>query len=297
MKVHQTILLFGLSVFGLSAPAVATASLGDFTPGTGAELRTSTNYLLADTLAQFVVGESTAPDNTYSCGRIEHGVRHSDIHIPTINEIKSQPTYSHVDAYAKIVTAGTDQLYRTFYIGESDRLSGLRVNMGGNPLIVSAGDMVDVSGVIKGSGVDCYIDYPEVTVRFPSVAQLAAFFMANRGLGGEGTDVLTGGARNVNLLVQTSGIVTYVDTATPIKFFYVDDGSGLSDGLVFGGQTTKGIRVSITSLATGNTILPPAIGQYVSVTGICAPQTVAGGKVLAQIRPRDQGDVVVLALP
>lgn len=276
----------------------ATASLyGDFCPGTGAEFRTSTNYILADAIGQFVVGESSAPDSSYACGRIEHGFWHSDIHIPTINEIKSQPDYSEVSVYAKIVTAGTDELYRTLYIGEEDRISGIRVNMGGNAAIVSTGDMVDVSGVIKSGDGQRYIDYPQITVRFQDVTLLEPFFMANRSLGGVGTDVWIpggGGANNVSLLIMTTGLVTYVDTATPVKFFYLDDGSSLSDGLVIGGHTIKGIRVSITTLAAGNTIAPPQVGDYLSVTGICVPRSVSG-KVLVQLRPRTQGDMVILS--
>jgi len=286
-----------LALIVLAIPAMGASLWGDFCPGTGAELRISTNYIIADTLGQFVVGESSAPDDSYACGIIEHGFWHSDIHIPAMSEIKQTPNYQWVDAYAKLVTAGSDQFSKEFYITDSDRVNAIRVNLGSNPLIVSAGDMLDVSGVIKGTDAGRYIDYPVVTPRFPNVADPRPFFMPNLWLGGLGTDVLKPGGEgvlNTSVLVRTSGRVTYVDTATPKKFFYIDDGSGLSDGLVFGGKTMQGLKVSITPLATGNVILPPGLHQYVTVTGICGPYTTSG-KTLVQIRPRNQGDIQIMA--
>jgi len=44
----------------------------------------------------------------------------------------------------------------------------------------------------------------------------------------------------------------------------------------------------------GNVIVPPSIGQFVSVRGICIPQT-AVGRTLAQIRPRNQDDIQLIA--
>lgn len=283
-----------LALLALAIPAMGASLLGDFCPGTGAQLRSSTNYLIEDTLGQFVVGESFAPDNGYACGIIEHGFWHSDIYIPTIPDLRQNPNNSYVDAYAKVVTAGNDQLYRTFYIADQDRNGALRVNVGTNPDIhVSPGDMVDVSGIIKGTALDRYIDYPEVTVRFANVMRLGPFFAANRWLGGNGTDMIQPGGvglLNTSFLMKTSGVVTYVDTANPARFFYVDDGSGMSDGQVIGGNHPRGIRVWISNLAAGNTIAPPGADDYVTVTGICATYTISG-KTYAQIRPRSQADI------
>lgn len=288
----KTILVM-LTMAAMAGPVAGTTLTGDFCPGTGAEFRSSTNYVIADTLGQFVVDQSASTNFI-----VEHGFWHSDIHTATIAELKQASNYSHVDAHAKIVTAGNSQFYRTFYIAEQDRVGAIRVNVGANPDIhVIPGDMVDVSGVIKGANLDRYIDYPVVTVRFSNVMQLGAFFIPNRWLGGEGTDVLVpggAGALNTSLLMKTSGRVTYVDTSVPAKFFYVDDGSGLSDGLVYNGQIMRGLRVSIGNLATGNIITPPTENQYVTVTGICGMYTVSG-KTLALLRPRNQADVQVIA--
>ncbi len=83
----------------------ASVLSGNFCPGTDANLRSSPNYVISDTLGQFAVGVSYAPDDSYACGIIEHGFWHSDIQIPTIAELKQTPNEYWVDAYAKVVTA------------------------------------------------------------------------------------------------------------------------------------------------------------------------------------------------
>jgi hypothetical protein len=156
--------------------------------------------------------------------------------------------------------------------------------------------MVDVSGIIKNASGERYIDYPAVTMRFPDAVYLRPFYMPNLSLGGTGTDVRSPGGvgvNNIGLLVTTVGNVTYVDTASPCRFFYVDDGSRLSDGVVIGAKTMTGARVQINNLATGNTIAPPLTGDYVCVTGICAPFSAPIG-ISAQLRPRVQADVVIV---
>jgi hypothetical protein len=303
--VYAPAVLFLMTLVGSCG---ASSIFADFTPGTGAQLRSSTNYVIADTLGQFVVGVSRqcAEDVDpiycpYSCAILEHGFWHSDIHIPAFREIKQAGNNTWVDSYAKVVTAGTDQLDRAFYVEDSDRLGALRVSTVNAPDVqVAAGDMVDVYGMIKTSQRERYVDFPVVTLRFSGAGGIYPFFAANRGLGGKGTDTLTiggVGVNNVSLLVRTSGRVNYVDTSAPAKFFYVDDGSSLSDGVVISGHSMKGIRVSLANLAVGNTIYPPTVGQYVMVKGICAPQAVGVSRVYAQIRPRSQGDIVVVAGP
>lgn len=284
----------------LLAIIVLTMSCGvlaDFCPGTGAEYRVSTNYMIADTLGQFVVGESRSMNDSYACGWIEHGFWHSDIHVPTLNEIKTTAgNLEYIQAFGKVATAGNDHLYRNFYIEDGNRLGGIRIYVGTNTSIhVSEGDMVDVSGMIKNASGERYIDYPEVVMRFPGSVNLRPYYMPNLTLGGVGTDVrYTGGVgvNNVGLLVTTAGKVTYVDTATTKRFFYVDDGSAMSDGIVIGGTTRTGVRVQINGLATGNTITAPGMGDFVRVTGICAPLTAPIG-ISVQLRPRTQDDVVV----
>lgn len=117
-------LTFLAGLLSVCTTAVGTVTNGGFCPGTGAEVRISTNYIIADTLGQFVVGQSMAPDNSYSCAIIEHGFWHSDIWISSLAAMKQEQDYAYVDAYAKVVTAGTDQFSRNFYIADQSRLGG-----------------------------------------------------------------------------------------------------------------------------------------------------------------------------
>jgi len=68
----------------------------------------------------------------------------------------------------------------------------------------------------------------------------------------------------------------------------------MSDGAVIGGKVMRGIRVWISNLASGNTISPPSLGSHVAVSSICASNSVSG-KVCAQIKPRLQADMQVIA--
>lgn len=130
----------------------------------------------------------------------------------------------------------------------------------------------------------------------------APLAMNIKALGGgrlnEFTDGVYGGVgtNNIGLLVKTWGRVTYVDTVG--KFFYIDDGSGRTDGsthLVTGSPVENvGVRVSYDNLAPGNTISPPAETTYVAVTGIISTVLVnVGGvdRVQPNLRPRRQSDI------
>ena len=124
--------------------------------------------------------------------------------------------------------------------------------------------------------------------------RVSPWFLPNRWLGGKGTDVITpggAGVLNTGLLVKTSGRVTYVHTTSPPRYFYVDDGSGMTDGVVIGGVPMRGVRVWIYNLATGNTVTAPNVNELVTVTGICTAYSVSG-KTYAQIRPRNNADLV-----
>lgn len=289
-------LLLGVAVLVGTLPAAA-----NFCPGTGAELRWSENYVIQDTMGQFVTGKSSlCPDDadpmlcSYSCSMIEHGVWHSALDLPSIARAKQSSDYTQVRLYASVVTAGNDRLYRMFYVEDMNRSAAIKVNVGSNPnILVSEGDLVDVCGVIKTTNRERYVDFPEVIVRFPNAFRVMPYFIGNRYIGGEVVDTLGYGADNISLLVRTCGRVTYVDKTAPPRFFYIDDGSGVTDGQVLGGQLVKGLRVWISNLAPGNVIIPPSVGDYVAVTGICTTYA-ALGKIFSQVRPRSQADIVVL---
>lgn len=124
--------------------------------------------------------------------------------------------------------------------------------------------------------------------------------LCNRALGGgqlnSNTPGITDGigVNNIGLLVKTWGTVTYVDTIQ--KFFYIDDGSKLSDKC--GITAATGIRVSYEGLAQDNTFSPPTQGQFVVITGISSTTQVqpAQGttRIITTLRPRRQADMIAL---
>jgi len=115
--------------------------------------------------------------------------------------------------------------------------------------------------------------------------------LTNRALGGGALNQYTPGVEggvglnNIGLLVRTWGRVTFVDTTN--QFFYIDDGSGLLDGY---SAECIGVRVSYANLAPGNTITPPAQGQFVVVTGISST-VVINSLIRPMLRPRRQADI------
>ncbi|MCE5313552.1 MAG: hypothetical protein ABFD49_02110 [Armatimonadota bacterium] len=113
--------------------------------------------------------------------------------------------------------------------------------------------------------------------------------MNNRAIGGGALNSYTlgvedgAGLNNIGLLIKVWGEVTAVDTTNSL--FYINDGSNLSDG---SGYT--GVRVSYGSLASGNTITPPSVGDHVTV--VCISSTVAINSVIRpNLRPRQQSDI------
>ena len=88
------------------------------------------------------------------------------------------------------------------------------------------------------------------------------------------------GLNNTGLLAKTSGKVTGFAT----NAFFLDDGSGYDDG----NSATPGIKVS---LPTG--VGAPALGDYVSVTGISSCYKTSG-KVHRLLKVRASADILLL---
>ncbi len=133
-----------------------------------------------------------------------------------------------------------------------------------------------------------------------SAAEIAPISLKNADLGGGdivGTPtkgVQNGlGLNNIGLLVKTWGVVTYVDTTN--KYFYISDGAGLKDGTLDGSSTLiEGVRVSYDNLASGNSITPPAVNKYVSVTGISSTFADASAGIHPNLRPRRSSDIITV---
>jgi hypothetical protein len=202
---------------------------------------------------------------------------------------KGLPNGTIVTLNAKVVSAGRDKFTNTVYIQDLDRTSGIKIYGSTIGTDVVQGSIVNVTGTMSTVSGERIIINPTITI-ISTGTEVTPIALTCRDLGGgsfnEYTPGITGaaGLNNIGLLVTIFGRVTYSDSS----MFYVDDGSGLDDGTGRG----QGVQVSLSGLATGNTITPPALNQFVKVTGISTCKT-SGDKIIRVLRPRDQGDIVV----
>lgn len=144
----------------------------------------------------------------------------------------------------------------------------------------SQGQKVDVMGAIRGQASERYMDCTgySVTVTDPSPAPLHISAIGNLSLGGATLNGLAPGVlaaqgpNNLGLLIYAYGKVTQRDRS--LQFFYIDDGSGRSDGT----QTETSVGVFEPSVGVRVKADPTnyAKGSYVGVTGISSCYTDAG---------------------
>lgn len=179
----------------------------------------------------------------------------------------------------KIVTCALSS--GCLYIEEDDRSGGIRVEKTNHGRL--AGDRAYVEGTLgtKTTG-ERYIS--ATTVSHAGDGLLSPLAMNNRCVGGgdffyesstgKGQRGITGsyGLNNIGLLIRTWGKVTAKDSATPITWFDIDDGSGIN------------IKVDLQT-STGTVIASSvAIGDYVYVTGISSCD-IAGTSLVSVVRP------------
>lgn len=157
-----------------------------------------------------------------------------------------------------------------FYVQEPSRSSGIRVADTASALTLSPGDIVTIHDgdvtTVDGERVinSSYTDLIS-TGTAPS-----ALGLVNKALGGGNYNICTpgpedgSGLNNVGLLVRAWGKVT----ATENGWYYIDDGSALSDG---SGNT--GVRVE------GAIGYMPSAGDYVAVNAISGLTTIADNAV------------------
>jgi hypothetical protein len=151
-----------------------------------------------------------------------------------------------------------------FYIQEPDCPAGIRVVCG---FPASAGDQMDVCGVIKGSGAERYLEIAGSGVirTTPGPGGPYPVTMTTLSVGGADLNAYTPGVmgpvgpNNIGLLITVVGRVTAKDPSS--QYFYIDDGNGLRDGTTTGGIDNSGLRV----IADPSSY---AIGSYVAVKGI-----------------------------
>ncbi|HET6455647.1 MAG TPA: S8 family serine peptidase, partial [Armatimonadota bacterium] len=198
----------------------------------------------------------------------------------SVSGVKGSVDGTSVTLTGKIVTASTGQFSQTMYMQETDRSSGIKVNLGATPTTAVIGSLVTVTGTIQKVNGIRQINNPTVTVTGSGTADPVA--MINRNVGGSDfnayTPGVTGGVglNNISLLIRTWGRVTYVGA----DYLYFDDGSALEDG---SGHT--GIKVSCPGLTL------PGSTQYAIVTGICSVE-INGSTARRLILPRMQDDLV-----
>ncbi len=184
-----------------------------------------------------------------------------------------------VTVSGKIATSATSDYTMFFYVEESDRSSGIRVNL--SPWSVAGlarGSVVSVSGTLSTTADgERQLSTPVVVIA-STTEPLTPLGMPNRSLGGGtlgtppwGQYGVTGGTgvNNVGLLVETWGRVT----ETGGGYVVIDDGSG------------RPVRVDTNLLSS-----PPGWGSYVSVIGASSLYTPSATR-LPMILPRRDADI------
>ncbi len=203
----------------------------------------------------------------------------------TLSDAKRQTNGSWITAMDVVVTAVWPD---HFYVETTDRTCGMRVELDGHG--VSVGQKVVVSGRMSvTAGMErCIIGVGMLVTGLGTAEPVG---LPNRALGGSrwgpnppegvGQAGIWGscGLNNVGLLVRTWGRVI----GRGRDWFYMDDGSGVSDGTPY-----SGIFVD----ATGLTV--PREGDWVDVTGVSSCDSF-GGHVVNVLLPRTDSDVVVVS--
>ncbi len=216
---------------------------------------------------------ASQPNERYMLDNIRVAVAVDEPPLPpfegSIGEAKTKEVGRTIILEGKAVTAFFFEadLSQSLYVEEEDRSSGIKVYPA-EFTFVMPGDRVKVTGKLQtDSNQETSIGQAVVEV-LGNQPPLEPLGVTNRGLtAAEGLDT-------TGLLVRTWGRVTAIDG----EYFFVDDGSGYSEG-----AGPSGLRVR------GN--CPASVGGYVKVTGIRARQMV-GQVSVPVIRMRADSDAV-----
>lgn len=206
----------------------------------------------------------------------------------SIGSIKKAQTDSLVGCDTAYVTAAfPDRLY----IESEDRMQGILVEKQGHGM--QEGMRASVIGYVttNENGERC-IDADTVSQVGTELLTIPPLGLAHRSIGGSsfldataqfGQHGIPGalGVNNIGLLIRTWGVVTAVHSG----FFYIDDGSGVSDG--FG---SKGVKVYGTVPVGGG---ETALGKFVAVTGISSCEK-PEGDLIRVILTRSPEDIQVI---
>ncbi|MDO8586484.1 MAG: DUF5060 domain-containing protein [Armatimonadota bacterium] len=209
--------------------------------------------------------------------------------------VKAGPNGASVNSTGATVSAAWPDF---FYLEADPRTCGIRVEKAGHGL--SVGMRADVTGVIRTNlDGERYIDAAAASQSPPpdSTGSVNPLMMSGKLLGGgdSGYVAATGagqrgveggkGINNIGILVRVCGRVAQIDPNG--DYFYVDDGSGISDGTtteVMPGVTeaNRGVRVSHSGFGVEK-------GDYVVITGVSSCFS-RSGSLKRLILPR-QGEI------
>jgi hypothetical protein len=183
----------------------------------------------------------------------------------------------------QVVTFGRPGSNGGFYIEETDRSSGMRVE---GISVPAEGSAVSVSGIMVTCagervmvGADVLVLSSDNTLPLPVGLSNASLGGGQFGLYAPG---ITGGCglHNLGLLVRTWGKITQIGS----DYIYIDDGSNLKDGTTTGADENAGVRI-ICDPAGYNT------GDYVNITGISSSFETPSGTIARQVITRRADDV------
>lgn len=208
----------------------------------------------------------------------------------TVAEAKGLPNGVTVEISGLVVTAVFED---GFYAQDPRRTAGIKVRMYNAP--VKEGQMVSLTGVTTLLNGERQIINADLTLLFGMQGEVKPLAITNRGLGGgsmgqqEGAAgwrypspepdgsgavwVAEQGLNNVGLLVRTWGRVTQV-AGDGSPWFTIDDGA----------------RVGVRVVAASGAGLP-AVGDYVTVTGISCLTPGASGGYDRAVKVRRSSDI------
>lgn len=192
-----------------------------------------------------------------------------------IKDLKNEPDGTPVTLNGVMVTGRPAGTSTEFYIESDDRCLGILADTtnGSDDFGADKGKRISLVGVLDTVDGERMLKDVVVTGAAPDT-ELPPLALTNKALGG--ADVEDGsGLSTVGLFVTVWGRVNSVGSG----YFYVDDGSGCTDG------TGLGVKV----IAPGITI--PDGQVFARVTGFSSIENV-GGKYYRVIRARSASDIV-----